>query len=209
MNAVLEVQGRTQFQRSSLKSLRDNGNIPAVIYGVNKQNQPVSVNVGDLMKTIRDNGRNGIISLKLDGKMQNAILTDYQMDPLSKDIIHADFLAVDMSTELQVNVRIQLDGDAIGVKDGGVLQQPLHELSITATPSQIPQALHIDVTNLQVGENLTVGDISIAEGISINHDTEEVVVTILPPKQEEEISTGEQQSEGLPENLEGRETNAE
>ena len=113
-----------------------------------------------------------------------------------------------MSTELLVNVRIQLDGEAAGVKDGGVLQQTLHELSITATPNQIPQAIHVDVSNLQVGENLTVGDISSGKEFSINHDEEEVVVTILPPKQEEEISTGEKQEEGIPENLEGRETKA-
>lgn len=208
MSAVLEAKGRTGTQGSALKGLRDSGEIPAIIYGPNVANQSVSVNIGDLLKTIRDNGRNGIISLQLDGKSRNVILTDYQTDPLKKEMIHADFLAVDMSTELQVNVRIQLDGEAAGVKDGGVLQQPLHELTITATPDNIPQAIHVDISNLQVGENLTVADLSAANNLTINHDEEEVVVTILPPKQEEEISTGEQQEGGLPDNLEGRETEA-
>jgi large subunit ribosomal protein L25 len=208
MNAQLSAKERTNFQASSLKNLRGSGNIPAIIYGLNIENRPISVNVGDLMKTIRDNGRNGIITLEIDGEKQNVILADYQIDPLSKDIIHADFMAVDMSTELEVNVRVQLDGEAAGVKDGGVLQQTLHEVSITAKPEDIPQALHVDISHLQVAQNLTVADIPTSNGVTINHDPEEVVVTILPPKQEEEISTGEKQSEGIPENLEGRETEA-
>ena len=79
--------------------------------------------------------------MNLNGNKWNVILNEYQTDPIKKNIIHADFLAVDMSIEIQVNVRIQLDGDAEGVKDGGVLQQPLHELSISAMPNNIPQAI--------------------------------------------------------------------
>lgn len=206
MSAVIVAQERTGFQRSNLKELRDHGNIPAIVYGVNMESKPVSVNVTDLTKVIRDNGRNGIISLQLSGKNCNVILSDYQADPINKEIIHADFLAVNMSTDIQVNVRIQLDGNPLGVKDGGVLQQPLHELSITATPDHIPQAIHVDISNLQVGENLTVADISSNSDYKINHDEDEVLVSILPPKQEEEISTGEKQSPGIPEALEGRET---
>lgn len=207
MSVVLEARGRSGSQRSILKSIRDKGDIPAIIYGAKTGNQTVSVNVGDLMKTIRDNGRNSVISLQVDGKSCSVILSDYQKDPIKQDIIHADFLTVDMTTEIQVNVRIQLDGEAQGVNDGGVLQQTLHEVSITATPDKIPQAIHADITNLQVNEHLTIGDITSTYPFQINHDLEEVVVTILPPKQEKEISTGEQQEGGLPDNLEGRETN--
>ncbi|WP_147535876.1 50S ribosomal protein L25/general stress protein Ctc [Bacillus marasmi] len=206
MNVELEARERTGSQRSILKSLRDNGDIPAIIYGANTGNQTVSVNVGDLMKTIRDNGRNSVISLQVEGKSCNVILSDYQKDPVKQDIIHADFLTVDMTTEISVNVRIQLDGEPQGVKDGGVLQQTLHEVSITATPDQIPQSININISDLQVNEHMTVADIYTANQFTINHDPEEVLVTILPPKQEKEISTGEQQEGGLPDNLEGRET---
>lgn len=206
MSAILEARERTEFRKSNLKALRDSGSIPAIVYGVNMESRPVSINSADLIKTIRDNGRNGVISLEMAGAQWNVILSDYQADPLKKEIIHADFLAVDMSTEIQVQVRIQLDGDSAGVKDGGVLQQPLHEVTISSTPNNIPQAIHVDVTNLQVGENLTVADINQGNNFQINHDDEEVIVSILPPKVEEEISTGEEQEEGIPENLEGRET---
>jgi large subunit ribosomal protein L25 len=207
MNAVLEAQERTEFRRSALTRLRNEGNIPAIIYGVHLESKPVSVNGAELLKLIRTNGRNSIISLNVNGKTCNVILGDYQTEPLKQEIIHADFLAVDMTAEIQVSVRIQLDGEACGVKDGGVLQQTVHEVSITTLPDKIPQAIHVDISKLAVGEHLTVADLPIDEGITINNDPNEVIVTILPPKVEEEISTGEQQDGGIPDNLEGRETN--
>jgi len=105
-----------------------------------------------------------------------------------------------------VTVRLALVGEAAGVKDGGVLQQPVHELSITSTPTEIPQQIEVDVTNLQVGETVTIADILYQGSFTINHEQDEVIVSILPPKQEEEINAGEQQEGGHPDNEEGRET---
>lgn len=206
MSEVLTARERTEFRKSNLRMLRESGSIPGIVYGVNMESRPVSISSKDLIKTIRDNGRNGVISLDVAGSPCKVILTDYQEDPIKRVITHVDFLAVDMAVEIQVQVRIQLDGEAAGVKDGGVLQQPLHEVTISSIPDNIPQSIHVDVTNLQVGENLTIADITANQKFSINHDGEEVVVSILPPKQEEEISTGEQQDGGIPDKLEGRET---
>jgi large subunit ribosomal protein L25 len=170
------------------------------------ENKSVVVNSIDLIKTIRDVGRNGIISLDVNGDKQDVILTDYQEDFIKREIIHADFLAVNKSSKINVSVRLVLAGDAAGVKDGGVLQQPVHELSITSTPSEIPQQIEVDVTNLQVGETLTVSDILYQGSFTINHEEDEVIASILPPKQEEEINAGEEQEPGHPDNEEGRET---
>jgi large subunit ribosomal protein L25 len=209
MSEVLATQERTDFRKSNLRMLRENGRIPAIVYGVNMESRPVSINSKDLIKTIRDNGRNSVISLDMAGSPCNVILTDYQADPINKEILHADFLAVDMNSEVQVQVRVQLDGEAAGVKDGGVLQQPLHEVTVSATPDHIPTAIHVDVAHLQVGEHYTIADITMDHHYSIHHDVDEVIVSILPPKVEREISTGEQQDGGIPDNLEGRETSFE
>ncbi len=125
---------------------------------------------------------------------------------IKKEILHVDFLAVDKSSKINVTVRLVLVGEAAGVKDGGVLQQPVHELSITSTPNEIPQQIEVDVTNLQVGETVTIADILYQGDFTINHEADEVIASILPPKQEEEINAGEQQEEGHPDNEEGRET---
>jgi large subunit ribosomal protein L25 len=113
-----------------------------------------------------------------------------------------------MSEELQANVRVNLVGKSSGVKDGGVLQQSLHEVTVTAKPGNIPESIDIDVTELEVGETLYVSDITMKNGVSINHSGDEVIASILAPRQEREINTGEQQGGGIPINEEGRETPA-
>ncbi|MFJ5718006.1 50S ribosomal protein L25/general stress protein Ctc [Neobacillus sp. NPDC093127] len=206
MSTVLQAKERKELRRSALKKIRDNGGIPAVIYGATVDSKPVFVSSIDLTKTIRDVGRNGVISLDVDGNKQDVVLTDFQEDFIKKEIIHVDFLAVNKSSKINVNVRLVLVGEAAGVKDGGVLQQPVHELSITSTPDNIPQQIEADISNLQVGETLTIADILYQGSFTINHEEEEVVASILPPRQEEEINSGEQQEEGHPDNEEGRET---
>lgn len=206
MNTVLQANERKEFRHSDLKKLRDDGNIPAVLYGAEVDSKSVFVNLGDLTRTIRTVGRNGIISLDIDGQEQDVVMTDYQEDIINKKITHVDFLLVDKSSKINVTVRLVLAGEAAGVKDGGVLQQPVHELSITSTPSEIPQQVEVDITNLQVGETVTIADILNQGSFTINHEEEEVIASILPPKQEEEINSGEQQEDGHPDNEEGRET---
>jgi len=210
MSNVLQAKERKELRHSELKQIRTNGNIPAIIYGTKVDSKPVYVSSADLTKTIRQVGRNGVISLDVDGSKQDVVLTDYQEDSIKREIIHVDFLAVDKSSKINVEVRLVLAGDAAGVKDGGVLQQPLHQLSITSTPDNIPQQIEVDVTNLQVGETLTIADIlNQGSTFQINHENDEVIASILPPKQEDEINAGEQQDGGHPDNEEGRETTPE
>ncbi|MDP4085446.1 MAG: 50S ribosomal protein L25/general stress protein Ctc [Bacillota bacterium] len=206
MSAVLVAKERKEFRNSALKQIRDNGDIPAIVYGKKVENKPVYISSADLTKTIREVGRNGVISLDIDGQKHDVILTDYQEDALKKEIRHVDFLAVDKSSKINVEVRLVLVGEAAGVKDGGVLQQPLHQISISTTPANIPSQIEVDIENLQVGETVTIADIPTMGAYTIHHDDEEVIASILPPKQEEEINSGEQQADGHPENEEGRET---
>jgi large subunit ribosomal protein L25 len=207
MGALLKANERTNAQRSALRKLRQEGKIPAVVYGRNTENQSIYVDGIEFIKTIRENGRNGVISLDVNGKKQDVMLTDYHQDHVKNEILHADFLAVDKSSKVHTSVRVNLVGEAAGVKDGGVLQQPLHEVNITATPGNIPDSIDVDVTNLQVGENLTLADVKTGN-YELNDDESTVIVSILPPKVEEEINSGEEQEPGEPENEEGRETEA-
>jgi large subunit ribosomal protein L25 len=208
MSAILEAKERKDTPGSELKKMRKIGNIPAVVYGAKVESKPVFVSSADLTKTIRAVGRNGVISLDVGGTKQDVILSEYQEDAIKKEIIHVDFLAVDKSSKITVDVRLALVGEALGVKDGGMLQQPMHQLSVTTTPDAIPPQIEVDVSNLQVGDTLFVRDIP-TMGMTINHEESEVVASILPPKVEEEINAGEQQEGGHPDNEEGRETEPE
>lgn len=202
----LKQKKREVKHHSSSRRLRRNGCIPGVVYGYQTENTPVYVNYAEFEKLLRENGRNAVLSLNVNGTQRNVMVHEVQTDPLKNKIIHVDFLAVNMSEDVDATVRVILSEECAGVKDGGVLQQALHELSITTKPDQIPDAITVDVSNLQVGENITVADIRGQYGFTINHEDTETICSVLPPRQEEEISTGEQQESGTPENLEGRET---
>jgi large subunit ribosomal protein L25 len=208
MSHILVAKQRTDFKQSTLRELREKGEIPAVVYGNDNGSRAISVNNAELKQTLKSIGRNGIIVLDFQGEQHQVLLSQYQKDPLKHEMYHADFLIVNMSEELQANVRVNLVGKASGVKDGGVLQQSLHEVTITAKPGEIPESINIDITDLEVNETIYVSDILTPHGVTINHSGDEVIASILAPRQEREISTGEQQGGGIPVNEEGRETPA-
>jgi large subunit ribosomal protein L25 len=203
MSTVLHATERTDKRRGTLTRIRKEGNVPAIVYGAKKENTSIYLSEVQLLKTIKDVGRNGVISLDVNGNTQNVIVTDYQVDPLKNGFIHVDFLAVDMSKEITANVNVNLVGDAAGVKDGGVMQQSLFEVSIAAKPADIPPTIDIDVTKLQVADTITVADIKGLGNFTVNHEEDEVIASILPPRQEEVIDSGEKQGEAPPENGEG------
>ena len=203
MSTVLQATERTDKRRGTLTKIRKEGNVPAIVYGAKKENTSIYLREIDLLKTIKDVGRNGVISLDVNGNTQNVIVTDYQVDPLKNGFIHVDFLAVDMSKEVTANVNVNLVGNAAGVKDGGVMQQSLFEVSIAAKPGDIPPSIDIDVTSLQVADTITVADIKELGNFTVNHEEDEVIASILPPRQEEVIDSGEKQGEAPPENGEG------
>ncbi|MFZ0446175.1 MAG: 50S ribosomal protein L25/general stress protein Ctc [Bacillus sp. (in: firmicutes)] len=203
MSTVLQATERTDKRRGTLTRIRKEGNVPAIVYGAKKENTSIYLSEVQLLKTIKDVGRNGVISLDVNGNTQNVIVTDYQLDPLKNGFIHVDFLAVDMSKEVTANVNVNLVGDAAGVKDGGVMQQSLFEVSIAAKPADIPPTIDIDVTKLQVADTITVADIKELGNFTVNHEEDEVIASILPPRQEEVIDSGEKQGEAPPENGEG------
>lgn len=203
MSTVLQATERTDKRRGTLTRIRKEGNVPAIVYGAKKENTSIYLSEVQLLKTIKDVGRNGVISLDINGNTQNVIVTDYQIDPLKNGFIHVDFLAVDMAKEVTASVNVNLVGDAAGVKDGGVMQQSLFEVSIAAKPADIPPSIDIDVTNLQVADTITVADIKELGNFTVNHEEDEVIASILPPRQEEVIDSGEKQGEAPPENGEG------
>lgn len=204
MSTVLTAKNREHGRRSLLNQIRKRGDIPGVVYGYQTPNTPISVNGSEFNKTMREVGRNGVISLDLDGKKVNAILHEYQEDPIKNEVIHADFLAVDMKQEIEALVRVGLLGEDVN-RGGGVVQQILYELSVTATPNKIPEVFEVDITNLKIGDSITIGDIRSNYDITINHDDIEAIVTVQPPRVEEEEPQTQENAE--PE-LIGKESNS-
>jgi large subunit ribosomal protein L25 len=184
--AILKAEERTDSRRSSLRRIRQSGYVPGVIYGRNLENKSVALDSIELLKILRAEGKNTIINLDINGDQHSVMVTELQTDPLKDSIVHADFKVVDMEAEMEATVPVNLTGEAEGIKQGGVLQQPLYELSVTAKPMNIPQTIEVDISSLEVNDVLTVGDIPTKGDYSYNHEPDEVVASILPPQKQEE-----------------------
>lgn len=198
MSVVLNAQNRSDLKKSETKRLRFNGQVPAIVYGKKMESQPVSVDSIELLKTIRDNGRNAIISLSVDGggKRHQVIVNDLQMDSLKGDITHADFFEVDMQSEMDADVPVHLEGEAVGTQDGGIVQHSLYQLSVRALPTEIPEAIEVNIESLAIGDSIQVRDLSEGKKYEINNEPEEVVVSILPPALNNEPDEQQEQEEG-------------
>ncbi|WP_138420004.1 50S ribosomal protein L25/general stress protein Ctc [Aquibacillus sediminis] len=182
MAVKLKANQRQDLTKSYTKQVRQAGQIPAVVYGKDNESKTVSVDSMELLKTLRDEGRNSIISLNVEGDSAvDVMLHDYQTDPIKDELIHADFFVVNMSQEMDVEVPIRLEGEAQGSKDGGVLQQPLYNLAVRAKPADIPEEISINISELGIGDTLTVSDLKEGRHYEIMEEEDTTIVTISAP----------------------------
>lgn len=197
--STLTAKAREGNQRSKLTELRNSGFIPAVVYGYELEAKAISVPEKEFMKVIKDSGRNGVLTLQVDGNDVNVMLSDYQQDIMKGQVTHVDFLAVNMSNELEVNVAITLTGESAGVKAGGVLEQPNRELVVKAKPSDVPETVEVDISELQIGDTLKVADIREKMKFQIINDDDFTLVTVSAPRvAEAEEDTDAAEGDGAP-----------
>ncbi|ARF17572.1 50S ribosomal protein L25/general stress protein Ctc [Sporosarcina ureae] len=184
-----------ETDKNTVSELRKSGWIPSVVYGYETESTPIAVKERDLLDTLRETGRNGVIKLTVDGNDKNVVLNDYQADVLTGFLTHADFLAINMTEELEVDVAINLVGDAPGEKAGGTIQQPVWEITIRVKPSDIPEHIDVDVSELEIGETILVGDIRDKVKFEILTEDEVGLVTISAPRSAEELEALDEATE--------------
>ncbi|XVL44500.1 50S ribosomal protein L25/general stress protein Ctc [Staphylococcus equorum] len=200
MTALKSIIRQGKQTRSDLKTLRNTGKVPAIVYGYGTKNTSVKVDEVEFIKVIREVGRNGVIELGVGSKTIKVMVSDYQFDPLKNQITHIDFLAINMTEERTVEVPVHLIGEAAGAKEGDVVEQPLFNLEVTATPDNIPEAIEVEISELEIGGTISVEDIKVSGDFTIENEATDSVVTVVAPTEEpteEEIEAmeGEAQTE--------------
>jgi large subunit ribosomal protein L25 len=187
----LTIRKRDGVGKEAAKRLRRAGQVPATLYG-GASPMNVAVAPKDVLRLIH--GHEGSTQLfrvsfegAKDGKM--AIIRDMQFDPVSENLLHVDLQEVAMDRAIQVSVAIHHVGEAIGVKETqGILEMVLREVRVSCLPGNIPERLEADVTNLAIGDVLTVKDLKVPEGVRILNDPNQAVVTVAPPAAEEVVA---------------------
>lgn len=186
MSTVIKASKREPGSRSKLTEIRKTGKLAGVIYGFNTESTPILLDYKETEKTVRKNGYAAVFQIELDGKKINAVLSDIQRDAIKGHVKHVDFLAINMKEELEIDVTFHLVGDAVGVKEGGVLTQPNHTIKIKVKPSDIPENLEIDVSELAVGDALSLSAIRDKYDFEILNDDDYTLATVTPPAPKEE-----------------------
>ncbi len=174
--------------------LRNTGKIPGVIYGKDLPNKLVEMDVKSLESVLRTGaGRNAIINLTVQEntpRKYTVMIKDMQRDPVKGSLLHVDLQKISMQDKIHTVVPIHFIGDSVGVKKGGIMQATLRELDIECVPTKLPESIALDISALDIGDVLTVGNLLNAQdGYAIVNDPETVVVSIAAPRLAEEIET--------------------
>jgi large subunit ribosomal protein L25 len=170
---------------------------PAVLYGEGNEaggSTALAIPTRIVDYTLHHFGDNALYNIAIDGSTSTARVVDAQRDPVSGLLVHVDFAPVNMTERIEVTVPLHVTGDAPGVEEGGVLQQVSYEIQVESLPGDIPQEITLDVSGLGMNENLTLGDLTLPDGVTLLSEPEEVAVTVTAPT---EISEEEMEAAGI------------
>jgi len=167
---------RVTGTRTSRRIRRD-GRIPGVLYGLGAESVTIAVDWSDLRRALTtEAGVNAIIQLEVEGERHMSIVKDLQRHPVRRDVLHIDFLRIDPTRDVTVDVPIVMVGEARElIAADGMVDQNLFTLSVNAPPDRIPNELKIDISDLTVGDSIRVGDLALPVGVSTDMDPEEAV----------------------------------
>jgi large subunit ribosomal protein L25 len=193
MEAVLEAQKRETFGKNEARRLRVKGLIPGVVYGGQNEGTPVAVDPKELMRILHsESGVNTLISLKLDGSDARVLVKEYQLDPIEHKLLHADFYRIALDKMLTVTVPIVLRGEPKGVKQqGGVVDFVNREFEVECLPTDIPEKIELDISELLIGQSIRVRDLPESPKWKATGEPDLMIVHVVALKAEAEPAPAE------------------
>jgi len=196
MDATLEAKKRMGRGKNEARRLRVSGQIPAVVYGARRDGQvpeglPVAVDPREVLRILHsESGANTLINLKLEGGDSRVMVRDYQLDPITHQLLHADFYQLAMDKAITVAIPIQIKGEPVGVKQqGGLLDFVTREIQVSCLPTDIPEHIDVDVSELGLHQSIRVKDIATNPKWKAVTDGEAMLVHVVVPKAEESATT--------------------
>lgn len=196
----LKVELRNETGKGANRRFRKEGIVTGVLYSPHdKDNLLLKMKRDDLRRSLTDK-RHGLVNLEIDdGKKKNkrlVMIKDFQYNSLKKQFLHVDFYGVTLKEKITMKINVELTGESIGVEEGGILEFELREIEIECLPSNIPDTFKVDITNLEVGDHYSVGDIDVSEEVKILTDLDRTIASVVPPMKEEEV-VEEEEEEGV------------
>jgi large subunit ribosomal protein L25 len=188
---TVKVKPRPATGTRAAKAVRSQGGVPGIVYGKGFGDPlPVVVDAKDLRAALAGHAGSTVLNLDIEGRGTTpAIVQDRQLDVITKRLIHVDLHAISMDEVVEAHVPLVLAGTPAGVKEGGILDFVVREVTIEALPTDIPDQITVDVSRLNIFDTIHVRDLTPPPGVTITDDPSEIIVSILPPAKAEEAAT--------------------
>ena len=183
---TLQAKNRDAAGKGPARRVRTGGLVPAVVYGRHLE-KPLNIAVDpDAVREAIATPKklNTLITLDVDGKKHTVLLKDYQQDPLSRELLHADFIDVKENEQVKVKLPVVLVGKAAGVADGGILSQQRREIEVWSLPGAIPEKLEVDVTPLKITQAMHINDVKLPAGITVKTHVNYTIAVVSIPEAE-------------------------
>ena len=180
----LQAQARETTGTKKARRLRAKGMVPVSLYGYNTDTTNLAVESREFERIMRGHaGSNFIMKLKVDDRDEvSVIIKEIQRHPIRDELLHIDLLSVALDEKIVTGVPIRLAGDALGVREGGgVMQSGARELQVEVLPTELPEYIEVDVTELNIGQSLHAGDVELPETVVLAGNPDELIATILEP----------------------------
>jgi large subunit ribosomal protein L25 len=182
--AILKATPREGTGKGSNRKLRATGRVPGVVYGHNEKTRSVSLDAHELEVLFsKISVENTVIKLSIEGEKGEvqALVREVQTNPVKGSVVHVDFLQLHAGEMVDVEVPVHLVGMAAGVKAGGVIDHQIHELPVRCLPAAIPESIEVDISALELGDSIHVGDLKIPEGVEVDMDADRTVCSVVAP----------------------------
>lgn len=212
----LSSEIRTQTGKGSVRKLRSTGKLPAILYGPETDTIMLTLDCTELEKALKEKSAESVLlDLRIDsgkkGQSKKVMIKEVQRDPVTRDYLHIDLFEISLKKELEVEIPIHLVNTPIGVSEGGgILQHVRREVKVSCMPDDLVDKIDVDVSDLDIGQSLHIGDISFPSGLKSLEDADVTVLTVVAPRVDEvEEEEGEEVEEERVEETEGEEPKSE
>ncbi len=196
---TLTVKRRVAGGKGPARRLRQAGNIPAVIYG-HRDPVVISIDEREFHREFKTVSESTIITIHVDGDDYDVLIKDYTENLVTGKITHIDFYEIERGKILRTHVGVHITGVSPGVRTGGILEQPLHEIEVECLPKDIPQGIDVDISTLDIGDSIHVGDLEVPPDVKYLTNPDQVVVLVAHQRAEvEEVEEGEEEEAALEE----------
>ena len=201
MSFKIKAEKRDVFGKNASRRLRREGMIPAILYGGDASNVPLTLRKQDVFMILRsDTGENTVFQVSFDSEIRDVMIKELQRDPVTDEILHADFVHIAMDKVIRVSVPVVSVGEAVGVKaEGGFVDFITREIEVECLPKDIPEHIEIDISGLHLRQSLKAEDITLPEGMKLLTSSDTILVLIEVPLKEEEIEVEEEEEEVITE----------